>query len=258
MGLNYQFPSISKISKLPCIDVSEVNLAIKYQEWFREAEGIQRCVPPLYQDFVIKYSLDHGTGEHNYIDIVHYTDDLTQFAVCHVMDGKKILTTESDYSDYYDLTVHATVKVPSTSPYDMAWLKNEGLATVFGVLAVQAFILYHKPEIVPVELPEPKRKQKKTSENRETSVSAPKSHIKDSVRHYIRLAAGDYAPAKRNYRSIQWQVRGHYRHLEHKDGTKYAVYIKPHFAKRGEKKNIPQTVVVDADTKSQNSMSQKS
>lgn len=243
----YQFPSINKLGKLPTIEISAPNLAQKYAIWFREAEGIQRCIPPLYRDFVIRHTEQFEEDLHSYIEIVHYSDDLTAFEVCHIMDGKKVLTVESDYADYYDLDVHAAVHAPATTPWGLSWIKNEGLATVFCVLSVQAFILYHKPEVVPVELPEPARKNKKTAESKKEAVPAPKSHIKNSVRHYIRLAAEDYAPAKRNYRSIQWQVRGHYRHLEHKDGTKYAIYIKPHLAKRGNRCSSPQSVIVSAD-----------
>ncbi len=243
----YQFPSLSRAaSKLPCIDIAGIGLAERYQLWFREAEGIPRCVPPLYQDFVIRYSLRFGGGDHSYVDIVHYSDDLTQFEVCHTMDGKKILTAESDYADYYDLMVHAKVHAPSTTQYQLDWLKNEGLAAVFCVLATQAFILYHRPDVVPVEIPQPQGKSK----SKTGSVAAPaKSHIKDSVRQYIRLTESDQAPAQRNYRAIQWQVRGHYRHLERADGTKYAVYVKPHLAKRGNKQNVPnapKTIEIDA------------
>lgn len=218
MGLNYQFPSLKKIGKLPTIELSEANLANKYAIWFREAEGIPRCVPPLYQDFVIKHRFAFADGEHDFVDIVHYSDDLTQFEVCHVMDGKKILTSATDYADYYDLTVHAEVRIPENSPWDIAWLKNEGFSAVFMVLAVQAFILYHKPDVIPTELPEPKGKKKKSAEQRNTSSAPSKSRVKDSVRRYIRLTAEDEAPVQRNYRAIQWQVRGHYRHLEHADG----------------------------------------
>lgn len=243
----YQFPSLNKIGKLPCIELAAPNLAEKYARWFREAEGIPRCIPPLYQDFVIRHTAVYPDGpSRSYVEIIHYRDDLTQLEVCHIMDGKKILTAESNYSDYYDLMVHVAVRAPASSPWDASWLKNEGLAAVFCVLATQAFILYHKPDLIPVELPEPNGKRKSPKIQ-----SAPPSetHVKDAVRQYIKLTSADDAPAQRNYRAIQWKVRGHYRHLEHADGTKYVIYIKPHLAKRGNKPNNPKVFEVEATPK---------
>lgn len=248
MGLSdYRFPSIKKIGKLPTIELSDGSLLQKYKDWF-SGSGIQNCVPPIFRDFVIRFSLSFGDKEHDYIEIVHYNEEMTEFAACHIIDGKKVMELESYYAEYYEDKIHALVHAPITTKYSEEWLRNEASATVTAILAVQAFILYHKPDIVPVYLSDPPKQRKKNEENTGT-VKTSKKRVTDSVRRYIRLTSEDSAPIQRNYRAIQWQVRGHYRHLENKDGKRYAIYIKPHLAKRGNKPNSPQSFIVDADPK---------
>lgn len=249
MGLNYQFPSLKKIGKLPTIELADGSLLQKYKDWFSGSE-IQNCVPPLFRDFVIRFSLSFGDAEHDYIEIVHYNEEMTEFAACHIIDGKKVMELESYYAEYYEDKIHALVHAPLTTKYSEEWLRNEASATVTAVLAVQAFVLYHKPEVVPVYLSESPKQGKETAEkNSKPAQTRSKSRVADSVRKYIRLTAEDKIPVQRNYRAIQWQVRGHYRHLENKDGKRYVIYIKPHLAKRGNKPNAPRNIAVEANPK---------
>lgn len=231
-------PSLKAMDKLPSIEIAGLNRIQLYLDWWNANPQIPRTVPPLFRDFVIRFSRSYpraGGAEsaHDYIECVHYTEDLTAFAVCHLIDGKKTLISESDYSQYRGRTAQARIQAPKTSPHKEDWLKQEGLAAIHCALCVQAYILYHKPDVIPAELPAPPQKRKP---NRERKPS-PRA-IADTRRQIIRLSETDEPPKKRNvrYRAIRWTVRGHYRRITSTSGKRRVVYVKPHTAHRGEKK----------------------
>lgn len=228
---------MKSIGKLPTIELAEVNLINSYQQWFDQHPEISRCVPPLYRDFVIKFRLSFSGVTHNYVEIVHYNDGLTVMDVCHTIDGKKVLTVSADYASFDGKLVKAKGSYPASTKYADDWLKNECTATVTNTLAVQAYILYHKPDIVPIYITAPSARRHKPK-----SSPAPRV-IKDTARKFIRLSADDKPPRQANYRAIQWTVRGHYARYHYKDGTVKLKYIAPHIAKRGEKK-IQETKII--------------
>lgn len=235
---NWIPPSVKSMEKLPTIEVIGENTIQVYLDWFNENKTIPRTIPPLYRDFVIRFSRTYPNKTpglppvpHQYIECVHYAEDLASLEVCHVIDGKKVINVQSEYVQYDGPTVYAKASAPGSSPYDESWLKNEGMAVIYSVLAVQAYILYHRPEVVPVYLDSvPEKKAKKSS--LDGGGKEKKKVISVTVRKFIRLSVEDKPPKERNYRAIQWAVRGHYRRLSHKDGTEYMVYIRPHLAAR--------------------------
>lgn len=233
----WQPPSLKKMDRLPGIELAG-NGFIAYYTWFYEHPEINRAVPPVYPDFTIRYH--RGPPDlrepHDYTVCVHYAEDLTAFAACHVRDGKKILTAFCDYTD-----MRAQISAPDNLPFSPDWIEREGRDVVQIVLAVQAYILYHQPQIVEKVLTEPPRERKRTDRK---PADRPTGHIGQTRTHYIRLS--ETIPKERNvnYRAIQWTVRGHYRHIT-KQGKPTLVYIAPHLAKRGEKKLKGKITTVD-------------
>lgn len=223
-------PSLTSADKLPTVELAGDDLVETYRAWMREHPEIPRCVPPLYRDFTVRYTCRFGDRVHSYTDIVHYSDELTVLALCHVIDGKKVLCCESFYAEYRGDQIPIHFTAPESTRYPVDWLENEAGATVMAVLAVQAYLLYHRPDIIPVFVDKPRKSSGKSNQSKRERT------VRDTVRRYIRLTADDPEPRAVNYRAIQWTVRGHYRRITAKDGTAKLVYVRPHTAKRGEKK----------------------
>lgn len=228
-------PSIKKLGNLPHIVVEEVDQIQKYIDWYNANPGIPRTVPPIYQDFVIEFSRSYlpGPRTYRYIEIVHYDDDLCGFQVAHVIDGKKMGIISSRYEDYDDARIKIGLTAPTSTLYKVEWMKQEGVTAACTVLAVQMYILYHRPELVPVELPEPRRERLPAGKKPQNGMA--RKVIADTRRQIIRLGEKDTDFRVVNYRKIQWTVRGHYRRL--KSGK--VVYVRPHAARRGNKKLKP-------------------
>lgn len=234
-------PSLKAAEKLPCIEIAEPDQVQTYLDWFDAHGEINRCIPPLYKDFIIKFSRRFSEGRrtpdtHHYVEIVHYDDTLTELEAVHVLDGKKILRIAANYAEIDGKRIHVKLTAPTNSPFTESWLKDEAVAVACTVLSVQAHILYHRPEVIPVVLPAPERRSggKRTPTQRK---------IKQTVRKYIRLSASDPLPSVRNYRAIQWQVRGHYRRITGADGKERLVYVRPHLAKRGNRKTAARLII---------------
>lgn len=241
---DYVFPAVGKLGKLPHITVAETDLIQKYLDWFDSHKELPRTVPPLWKDFVLEFSRrfpaekGKSAATHYYTEVVHYHDDLCGFDAMHIIDGKKVLVVESRYSDYRaDGMMYATGRAPETTKYTEQWLRNEGISVTATIIAVQLYILCHKPEVVPVVLPEPPKRHKAANPPKKP-VPRPKV-IKDTVTKYIRLTSSDPEPKQIKYRAVSWMVRGHYRNQYYKTGNKL-IYIAPHRAARGEKKLKPQ------------------
>jgi len=236
-------PSVQGMSKLPAIEIIGTGRVVTYQKWLDAHPEVPRTIPPLYRDFCIRFTMafprkdGRGKEEHEYIDCVHYSEDLSSLEICHVLDGKKRLMITANYAEFEGTMMHARLSAPHSSPYKEDWLRTEGTSVLSTVIAVQAYILYHRPDIEPVYLDAPKKRRSGNS----SSATIPPKKIKNTVRKIIRLSEEDDATDQpmRNYRKIAWQVRGHYRRLEKKDGTQYMTYVKPHTAQRGKKKIRP-------------------
>lgn len=238
----YQFPSLKAAEKLPAIELEGHDLPDKYRGWLSEHPEITTQVPPVYRDFTIRYTQDWNGRIDHYVDIVHYSEDMTQYDACHAIEGKKIFELHADYAEYAgeDMPLHMTA--PETTRYSREWLIAEGKATGHLIAAVQAYILYHRPEVIPVYLTDPPQRRKSSA-----SKPVPKSGTKTvakTVRRYIRLTGEDPLPREINYRKIQWTVRGHYRRLPQKDGSEKLTFVRPHTAKRGERKTPAGTLKI--------------
>ena len=226
-------PSIKSIesgkAKLPTIEILGENGNQRYLEWINENKTIPRTIPPIFTDFIIKYTRTFEKRIYQYMEIVHYSDDLAELDICHIVGKKKILMAHSRYIDYESDTVKAGIYAPPSAQYEKEWTKMEGVAALYTVLAVQAYILYHRPEEIPIEVTANPKKSQKTKKDRHS----PKRQLgKDVIYKRIVLNSEEQLSTSRNYRAIQWSVRGHYRRLKKPDGTGYMTYVKPHIAKR--------------------------
>lgn len=237
----YTFPSLKKAAKLPQIILDGDNAVQKYRDWLADS-GIFPTVPPLHQDFVLRYTCSFNGRSHDYADIVHYVEDLTAFVCCHSIDGKKVMEVSCDYAEQNTPgELSCSGFYPPTTPYTETWLRNEGCAVATAVVSVQAFILYHRPDVIPEELPAPKPRKAVSSH---AKPSRRTTTVKDVRHHIIRLDPVDTIPVAKNYRAIQWRVRGHYRRIKGADGQQRLVYVRPHTAQRGKKKISPPDIII--------------
>lgn len=219
-------PKLSAVDKFPTVDIlGDYN---EYIRWFFSS-GINPFIPPIYEKFVILF------GEGKRVVYVEYLK-MTQFRFCFYSEGKKKFFAQVDYEN----TAGNDWDVNFKNCSDDRTNEDNCFQIVRLVLAVQAYLLYHKPEVVPI-LTNRVQKNRNTSQNTEKKTSAaPPRKIKKQVKKYIYLNTTEEKALKdktpRNYRAIQWQVRGFYRRQNYKGGKTRLIYIAPHSAKRGEKK----------------------
>lgn len=226
-------PNLKKLD-LPTIEIPEENAVDKYHYWLDAHPEINRAVPPIYKDFTIRFSKsftypDRPKVIHDYIDIVHYSDDLCAFAVCHVIDGKKKLISICDYDWIKAQNYNIICLVPHINSMSDEFIQTEPSSPVSLTIAIQNFLFLHKPEIIPTVLPKSDRRSKPTTVN--TQKQQPHKKVKDTVKQYIRLDGTIPKVRTYHYNKLQWQVRGHYRKTTH-DKKPCLIYIAPHYAKR--------------------------
>ncbi len=238
---NYIFPGDKKISKFPIIAIE--GDANEYALWLRGHPEIDRRVPPIYADFLIT----HTYNEHHYDILVHYSKDFTKFCFKVKLDNKKLLISIVDYEEINDSVVHVTSQIyqDANNQFETSWLKSTSLACAFLVIAVQAYMLYFKPEIVEkIYTPDAPPKEKKPSQTRRRITAEPIKLRKTKIKR-IYLSAVDRPPKNVNYRKLSWHVRGHYRHVGKEKKLKY---IQPFVCNRGGKKyhkNVRKYVLPD-------------
>ncbi len=242
---NYTFPSEKKLPKFPVVAIDgDIN---DYVLWLHHHPEIDRRVPPIFNDFVITYSYAGVTMLANYEIFVHYTGDYTKFYFRVRMNGDKILYGLVDYERVNgpDFGVQGCVTDKAYDLYEVNWLQNTLFSAAFITLAVQAYMLYFKPEIVEkIYTPDAQSKEKKPSQTRRRITAEPIKLCKTKIKR-IYLSAVDRPPKNVNYRKLSWHVRGHYRHVGKEKKLKY---IQPFVCNRGGKKyhkNVRKYVLPD-------------
>lgn len=149
-------PSAKRIAKLPAIVIAGNGSNQNILDWINANPRIPRQVKPLYQDFVIRYTRRYYTpGQdimprvYEYENCVHYDNTGTQLYASHAIDGRRIIIVHSNYADYNGINIKATVTATESieEQYGEEWLRQEGAAVIYTVLATQAYIQWN-PEVV--------------------------------------------------------------------------------------------------------------
>lgn len=218
----YVFPSKKRMGKLPVIEIKGDRK--RFLKWLEQHREIDRRVPPAFTEFVVITK--------DYMVDCHYNDPLNKIYVRVWIDDKIILTACADYEtineDMMDFaalpTAHGAQKFP---PVGLRLLAGEAIVNALGV---QAYMLYHKPEIVEqVYIPGENRK---TNTSRKRVTQQPIKIRKTKIRRIV-LTEQDKPQREIHYNKLSWYVRGHYKHVG-KD--KHLAYIQPSVHTRGGKK----------------------
>lgn len=243
---DYTFPSDKRLTKLPLIAIE--GDANEYATWLFDHPEIDRRVPPIYPDFVIR----HIQSGHAYEIVTHYSDDFTAFCFRLRMDGVTLMYGSTDYETVNDITVgvKGSVSARAAEDYNDDWLKNTMLACSYLVIAVQAYMLYFKPDIIE-QIYTPTGSTTSSPKPRNKRITAEPIRVRKTKIKRIYLNKQDRPPKDINYRKLSWVVRGHYRHVG-KD--KKLKYIQPFTCNRGGKKyrNNPRTYILAEEKENHN------
>ena len=114
--------------------------------------------------------------------------------------------------------------------YSEDWLRLFAIFSVNVIIAVQAYILYHKPEVIEqvVDASAPRKTPENSHKKKRKKNGSVK--IKNTVRKLIRIDTRELPPREHKYKKLAWSVRGHYRHVGKEKKLKY---IAPFTCNRG-------------------------
>ena len=233
------FPSDKACEKLTHISVS--GNAAELIKWLSNHTEIDLRVPPVFSGFFVIEMLYDG---HNVSLCVTYNKDKTVFAFRCSMDKERLLIASVDYNKIgSDRTIvaHQSVRLSASRKYQEKSIDDLTQNSVFLILAVQAYMLYHTPEVIEhtVSSPAHKKGANETKSNNTNKQSTPDViKIKKSVQKLIRINPSALPPREYKYKKLAWSVRGHYRHVG-KD--KKVKYIAPFTCNRGESNRKPKT-----------------
>lgn len=223
----YVFPSKKKIAKFPTVRIVGDNT--RYMGWLADHPEIDNRVPPIYQNFIIETDV--------LTILVCYTDDSTCFYAksWEIAHGKERTLSYVciDYNEcengHFRLNHMPGLRQPITEQ-ELAAFAEFGKVTATMVIAVQAYILYHKPEVVE-QIYTPGESHGTTAKKHK--VTAQPIKVRKTKIKRITLTEQDTPKKEIHYNKLSWHVRGHYRHVG-KD--KHLVYIQPTIHNRNGKK----------------------
>lgn len=229
-----EFPSDKACEKLPRIVVGgNANAMI---EWINTHTEIDRRVPPVFSGwFVIELQQD----EYKIVILATYTKDKTAFGFRSSINGLRAVIASMDYAQIDDngfATIDSHYSTGALRTYSEEWLQQFAIFSINVIIAVQAYILYHKPEVIEqvVDASAPRKTPENAQKKKRKKSGSVK--IKNTVRKLIRIDTRDLPPREYKYKKLSWSVRGHYRHVG-KD--KKLKYIAPFTCNRGGAKNKP-------------------
>lgn len=220
----YTFPSKKQLAKLPQIRIDgDPN---RYAMWIHDHQEIDRRVPPIFLDFVIH--LEYTTVA------VHYISDMTAFhtKIWYKEQQSAIAVGYTDYAEINGTSVGAIAACSEAvqEKYGAEWIQSIVMAAAFTVIGVQAYMLYHKPEIV--EQVYTPGEERKSSTKKKRITQQPIKIRKTKIKR-IYLSEHEKPKKEIHYNKLSWHVRGHYKHVG-KD--KHLVYIQPSIRNRNGKK----------------------
>lgn len=219
---DYTYPSKKRLAKLPTIVVrGEGN---RFRDWMLSHPEIDRRVPPAFPDFVVEYE--------DYTVDYHYTPTMTGLHYRIWIADKAVGRFYLDY-----VSVNSDRLLLSASPTNHALdqlgadtMQALGCQAALNALGVQAYMLYHKPELVE-QIYTPGESHGTTAKKHKVTQQPIK--IRKTKIKRITLTEQDTPKKEIHYNKLSWHVRGHYRHVG-KD--KHLVYIQPSVHNRNGKK----------------------
>ena len=229
-----EFPSDKACEKLPRIVVGgNANAMI---EWINQHTEIDRRVPPVLSGwFVIELQQD----EYKIVICATYTKEKTAFVFRASINGLRAVIASMDYAQIDDngfATIDSQYSTGALRTYSEEWLQQFAIFSVYIIIAVQAYILYHKPDVI--EQVVDASAQRKTPDNAHQKKRKKSGNvkIKSTVSKLIRIDTRELPPREYKYKKLAWSVRGHYRHVGKEKKLKY---IAPFTCNRGGAKNKP-------------------
>lgn len=229
-----EFPSDKACEKLPRIVVG--GNANAMLEWINQHTEIDRRVPPVFSGwFVIELQQD----EYKIVICATYTNDKTAFCFRASINGLRAVIASMDYAQIDNdgvATIDSHYSTGALRTYSEEWLKQFAIFSVYIIIAVQAYILYHKPDVI--EQVVDASAQRKTPDNAHQKKRKKSGNvkIKSTVSKLIRIDTRELPPREYKYKKLAWSVRGHYRHVGKEKKLKY---IAPFTCNRGGAKNKP-------------------
>lgn len=223
-----EFPSDKACKKLPRIVVG--GNANAMLEWINQHTEIDRRVPPVLSGwFVIELQQD----EYKIVICATYTNDKTAFVFRASINGLRAVIASIDYAQIDNdgvATVDSNYSTGALRTYSEEWLQQFAIFSVYVIIAVQAYILYNKPEVIEqaVDASDPRKTPNNSHQKKRKKNGNVK--IKSTVRKLIRIDTRELPPREYKYKKLAWSVRGHYRHVG-KD--KKLKYIAPFICNRG-------------------------
>lgn len=241
-----EFPSDKACEKLPRIVVGgNANAMI---EWINQHTEIDRRVPPVFSGwFVIELQQD----EYKIVICATYTKDKTAFGFRSSINGLRAVVASMDYAKIGNdgvAEVDSHYSTGALRTYSEGWLQQFAIFSINVIIAVQAYILYHKPEVIEqvVDASAPRKTPDHTPQKKRKKSGNVK--IKSTVRKLIRIDTRDLPPKEYKYKKLAWSVRGHYRRVGKEKKLKY---IAPFTCSRGGAKGKPKvkTYVIEEQNK---------
>ena len=237
-----EFPSDKACEKLPRIVVDgNANAMI---EWINQHNEIDRRVPPVLSGwFVIE--IQHG--KYKIIICATYTKDKTAFGFRASINGLRAVIASMDYEKIDNdgvATVDFHCSAGALRTYVEDWLQQFAIFSVNVIIAVQAYILYHKPEVIEqvVDASAPRKTPENSHQKKRKKNGSVK--IKSTVRKLIRIDTRELPPREYKYKKLAWSVRGHYRHVGKEKKLKY---IAPFTCNRGGAKVKPKAKIYEIE-----------
>lgn len=178
--------------------------------------------------------------------LVDYDPSLTKLNATLFEDCKRRYTVKGDYADLDTESGvwRACAEFEAESEDEAKRIASESQEHVRdlirNIVAVQCYVLYHRSEEIaePVTITVDSKKGQGKPKKRKKAKS-PESTVvlKHKTRRTIIIREGDEVPRKKyNYRTLAWNVRGHY---AKRGADKHLVYIAPYICRRGDEKKKP-------------------
>lgn len=206
--------------------------------------GENRRVPPVFSGwFVIELHQD----DYKIVICATYTKDKTAFWFRASINGLRAVIASMDYAQIDDngfATIDSHYSSGALRTYSEEWLQQFAIFSVYFIIAVQAYILYHKPDVIEqvVDASAPSKTSVNAHHKKRKKGGSVK--IKSTVRKLIRIDTRELPPREYKYKKLAWSVRGHYRHVGKEKKLKY---IAPFTCNRGGSKNKPKAKIYEIE-----------